>query len=82
MSKKKTREEKIQSSNKNSTGRITYSYTIQKSSDAIIITNKDIGYQKKELRTIIITASLIFLVNIILYVLLATNVVRLGFLGY
>lgn len=80
MSKKKTREEKIRLSNKPGHG-IVYSYK-NTPSDAIVLTNKEIDYHKKEVKIILIAASVIFSLNIVLFLLLSSNTVSLGFLGY
>jgi len=82
MSKKKTREEKIKSSHKIAGQRLTYSYTGSKSSDAIVLTNKELDYHKKEIKIILIAASVIFTLNVFLYVFLSTGIITLGFLGY
>lgn len=82
MSKKKTREEKIKSSHKISGQGLTYSYIGSKSSDAIVLTKKELDYHKREIKIIVIAASTIFALNVLFYVLLSTGTVRLGFLGY
>ena len=81
MSKKKTREEKIKLASKN-TGSITYSFTANKSSSAVILTNTNLDYHKKELKKIITSAIVIVALNTALFLLTVTGIFKFGFLGY
>ncbi len=84
MSRKKTREEKIKSANRIPSP-ITYSLRLPKNkSEKITSSNTEtlLYVQSKELKKILVVSLIILGANIILYTLFATNILRLGFLGY
>ena len=83
MARKKTREEKLKSAKRTSPQKVTYSYVSDiKAAKTFKLSTAVIDYHKKEIRLIIFASLLIFSLNILLYFLLKSNLVKLGFLGY
>lgn len=83
MSRKKTREQKIKSAQRSSAPKITYSYKAEsQNTNTVVVSTRELDYHKKEIRLIIIATAIIFALNIGLYILLTTNTLHLGFLGY
>lgn len=83
MARKKTREQKIRSSERILTREASYSFKAKE-----IPTKRPKGniqtpnYRKKEIKKIVITSGIIFALNIILFILFTNNILTLGVFGY
>lgn len=83
MVQRKTREQKIKSSERILTREASYSFKAKgvpanKPKKNIQISN----YRNKEIKKIVITSGIIFTLNIILFILFTNNILTLGILGY
>lgn len=80
--KRKTRKEKIKTTLRKSNEQIYYTLdshapAVEKNVSAVVLKNKN-----NEIKRILTASAFIIALNILLFVLLQTNLLKLGFLGY
>jgi len=80
--KRKTRSQKIKASQKITEGRISYSLNIGSVSTKKEVVIQKADYHLADVKKILIVSGVIFAVNILLFILLSNNLIRLGFLSY
>lgn len=83
MARKKTREQKIKSSERTLTREASYSFKVEGVSAKKPKKNiQTSNYRKREIKKIVITSGIIFALNIMLFVLFTNNILTLGVFGY